>query len=388
MHYRMIPRLGAHASIIGFGGEHMLGRTEADVFRTIDYAIGRGINIFDLFWPQADFRNAISKAFRGRRDSLILQGHIGTVMVGNQYSRSRNVALSRKYFEDFLRRFHTDYVDIGMMHFVDTMADYEEAFESDFIRYVEGLKRDGKVRCIGVSCHTASTAMRMIDTGLIDVLMFSINAAFDVFPKDLTLENAIDNLAFRDVEQYSAVDEDRMKLYRLCEEKGIAITVMKTYGGKLLLFDETSPFGKKLSPAQCIEYALSRPGVVSALIGCKTPEEVDTALHYLDAAPEERDYSQITNSPKYRIHGKCVYCGHCSPCPQGITVADVTKYLDMARDFGEIPATIAGHYWGLSHTAEECISCGQCERRCPFGVKIIDNMKQAKEIFGPHRCTG
>ena len=185
--------------------------------------------------------------------------------------------------------------------------------------------------------------MRMIDTGLIDVLMFSINAAFDVFPKDLTLENAIDNLAFREVEEYCAVDEDRMCLYRLCEEKGIAITVMKTYGGKLLLFDETSPFRAKLTPSQCISYALFHPGVVSTLFGCKTPEEVDSALAYLDATPEERDYSQITRSSRYKIHQKCVYCGHCSPCPKGITVADVTKYLDMVRDFGEIPATIAGH---------------------------------------------
>ena len=94
MRYRMIPRLGKQASVIGLGGEHMLGRTEQEVFRTIDHAIGGGINIFDLFWPQADFRDAISKAFCGRRDNLILQGHVGTVMVGDQYSRSRNVELS------------------------------------------------------------------------------------------------------------------------------------------------------------------------------------------------------------------------------------------------------------------------------------------------------
>lgn len=143
MQYCNIPRLGRNASIIGFGGEHMLGRTEQEVDRTIKYAIGKEINIYDLFWPQPEFRGAVSKAISGHRDELILQEHVGTVMIGDQYSRYRNVKLSRKYFEDFLRRFHTDYVDIGMMHFVDTAKDYEDAFETEFIHHVESLKHDG-----------------------------------------------------------------------------------------------------------------------------------------------------------------------------------------------------------------------------------------------------
>ena len=143
MQYCNIPRLGSNASIIGFGGEHMLGRTEQEVDRTIKYAIGKEINIYDLFWPQPEFRGAVSKAISGHRDELILQEHVGTVMIGDQYSRYRNVELSRKYFEDFLRRFHTDYVDIGMMHFVDTAKDYEDAFETEFIHHVESLKHDG-----------------------------------------------------------------------------------------------------------------------------------------------------------------------------------------------------------------------------------------------------
>lgn len=49
MQYCNIPRLGRNASIIGFGGEHMLGRTEQEVDRTIKYAIGKEINIYDLF---------------------------------------------------------------------------------------------------------------------------------------------------------------------------------------------------------------------------------------------------------------------------------------------------------------------------------------------------
>ena len=77
-----------------------------------------------------------------------------------------------------------------------------------------------------------------------------------------------------------------------------------------------------------------------------------------------------------------MYCGHCAPCPKGIDVATVTKYRNLARAQGEVPETVRGHYDALAHTAGECIACGACEKRCPFGVGVIENMKDAARIFG------
>ena len=61
-------------------------------------------------------------------------------------------------------------------------------------------------------------------------------------------------------------------LYGACEENGVSITVMKTLGAGQLLNEKSSPFGKALTVPQCIHYALSQPGVSSALIGCSTVE--------------------------------------------------------------------------------------------------------------------
>ncbi|MFR8516455.1 MAG: 4Fe-4S binding protein [Emergencia timonensis] len=36
----------------------------------------------------------------------------------------------------------------------------------------------------------------------------------------------------------------------------------------------------------------------------------------------------------------------------------------------------------MEQVASECTGCGACEKRCPFGVKIIDNMKEAVTVFG------
>lgn len=47
-----------------------------------------------------------------------------------------------------------------------------------------------------------------------------------------------------------------------------------------------------------------------------------------------------------------------------------------------VPETVREHYKLLTHHAGECIQCGACETRCPFGVGIRENMKKAAAIFG------
>ena len=77
-----------------------------------------------------------------------------------------------------------------------------------------------------------------------------------------------------------------------------------------------------------------------------------------------------------------MYCGHCAPCVKGISVADVTKFLNLCRAQNEVPETVREHYASLKAHAGDCIDCGACEKRCPFKVKIRANMHAAKETFG------
>ena len=77
-----------------------------------------------------------------------------------------------------------------------------------------------------------------------------------------------------------------------------------------------------------------------------------------------------------------MYCGHCAPCPKGIDVASVTKFLNLAKAQGGVPETVREHYAVLEHTASECVGCKSCEKRCPFEVPIVENMKEAARVFG------
>jgi predicted aldo/keto reductase-like oxidoreductase len=96
----------------------------------------------------------------------------------------------------------------------------------------------------------------------------------------------------------------------------------------------------------------------------------------------ERDYTSVLSTLRNDFRGNCVYCSHCQPCPANIDIAAVNKYLDIARlDEEHIPSSIRSHYAGLAYGGGACIACGSCERRCPFGVPIIENMAFAARIF-------
>jgi predicted aldo/keto reductase-like oxidoreductase len=179
------------------------------------------------------------------------------------------------------------------------------------------------------------------------------------------------------------MDPVRAQFYQLCEQKGVSLSVMKTLGAGKLLTNELSPFKKAMTVGQCVHYALTRPAVVSSMLGCKSRSEVLDAVKYLSMTDEERDYSDVIKTRQGDFKGSCVYCNHCLPCPSNINIADVNKYLDIAKlNENAIPPSIVQHYTSMDHCASECISCGSCEERCPFSVPIIKNMEKAASLFG------
>ena len=381
MIYRPIGNTGMSASIIGLGAEHLDNKPYKTVEPVIHAALEQGINIIDVFMPGEPVRQNIGKALAGRRDKVLIQGHICATDINEQYDISRDRKTIEKYFENLLRCLNTDYIDFGMLFFIDSEKNFADVFNGDALPYALELKKKGHIRALGASSHNPVIARKIVETGLIDLLMFSINPAFDMAGENTYVIDYMDKDKPFDYEK--ALDPVRAALYRLCEQRGVAITVMKTLGAGKLLSPQFTPFAKPLTVTQCIHYALSRPAVVSVLIGCSTPEQVEEAVSYLDAGEEERDYSALIQEYQGNMKGSCVYCNHCLPCPSEINIANVNKYLDIAvLDENKISPSVSGHYRALEHRASECISCGSCEERCPFSVPVIQNMKKAVTLFG------
>ncbi len=380
MQYREIGKTGKRASVIGLGCEHLDGKPYAQVKETVDAALHQGINILDVFMPGKEVRENIARALGDRRRDVLIQGHIGSTDIRQQYDISRDLPTVRKYFEELLRLFG-GYIDFGMMFFIDSEDDYKNVFDTGFADYVQTLKQQGDIGHIGFSSHNPDMAMRAIRTGLPEMLMFSVNLAFDLYPAETYVLGELHGKL--NAEAFRGLDPKRAALYTFCQQQGLGITVMKTLGAGKLISPDYTPFSKPMTVVQCIHYALTRPAVSGVLLGCQTAAEVEDAVRYLDMSDIERDWAPLLGTLRNDFKGNCVYCGHCQPCPKDIDIAAVNKYLDIARlDEAHVPPSVRSHYAALAHKGEDCIGCGSCESRCPFGVQVIRNMADAARIFG------
>ena len=379
MKYRKLGTTGLEVSEIGLGAEWLERHNEKEVKEIIDCCESYGINILDCWMSEPNVRTNIGKAIRGKRERWIIQGHIGSTWQNGQYVRTRDLAKVEEAFSDLLTRLGTDYIDLGMIHFVDEETEFHKIMEGEFLDYVKEKKKQGIIHHIGMSTHNPKVAKLAALSGVVEMILFSINPAFDLLPASEDL-----NTYFADsyAEDLNGIDPERAELYQVCEQHGSGITVMKGYAGGRLFSPQTSPFGVALTPVQCIHYALTRPGVASILAGYDSTEHVAQAVAYETATSKEKDYASVlAHAPHHAYTGQCTYCGHCAPCPAGIDVAMVNKLYDLATMQEEVPSTIKAHYESLSAGAKDCIACGGCEVRCPFDVPVVERMKRATVLF-------
>ena len=379
MNYRTLGRTGLKVSEIAMGCEGLVGKSYEQVREFADRMEASGVNCIDLYTPNPEVRANLGRALEGRRDRFILQSHLCSIWENGQYLRTRDIGKVKQGFADMLRLLNTDHIEIGMIHYSDALSDWQEIAGGPIMAYAQELKAAGKIGCIGLSSHNPEVGQAAVDSGLIDVLMFSVNPCYDLQPAGEDVEQLWAESAYE--KPLVNMDPQRQALYENCQRRGVGITVMKAFGGGDLLSPH-SPAGVALTPFQCLHYALTRPGVACVMAGARTLEELDRCIAYEDAPDSQRDYAAaFAAMPKISWKGCCMYCGHCAPCPQGIDVASVTRFLNLAKAQGQVPETAREHYAVLPHHAGECIACGACEKRCPFSVSIIQNMKQAAEIF-------
>lgn len=381
MNYRELGTTGLRVSEIAMGCEGFAEDECRNTGRMFDAAEGLGINYFDLYTSSPQVRASVGQALKGRREKFIIQSHICSVWQDGQYKRTRKIEDVKAGMEEMLSLLQTSYIDIGMIHYCDSLEDWKEIVEGPVLAYARELKEAGTIGHIGLSSHNPQVALEAVRSGHIQVLMFSVNPCYDLQP------------AREDVEElwkpanYTAplvnMDPERQELYETCQRMGVGITVMKAFGGGDLLDAKLSPAGKALTVNQCLHYALTRPAVATVLAGARSVEQLEQSAAYEEAPEDEKDYAlAFASFPNISWEGHCMYCSHCAPCPRYIDVASVTKFLNLARAQGSVPETVREHYEVLSHHAGECIRCGACETRCPFHVPVMENMKLAKEVFG------
>jgi predicted aldo/keto reductase-like oxidoreductase len=244
----MLGRTGIRVSAIGIGGEGFENKSYEDCEAMIDHAIKEGINFIDIYNSNPEVRTNVGKALRKYpRNSFVIQGHLCSAWDSGQYRRTRNLNEVVDSYQDFLTRMQLDYVDVGMIHYVDDQKDFDHIFNGEIINYAKKLKEKGVIKSLGISTHNTDIAFRAVETGIIDVILFSINAAYDMLPATEDVYELFEESTFKN-RTYKGIDPKRDTLYQTCENMGVALTVMKGYAAGALLSDKESPFARALTP--------------------------------------------------------------------------------------------------------------------------------------------
>ena len=157
---------------------------------------------------------------------------------------------------------------------------------------------EGVIRHLGFSTHTPAVANRLLDTGRMEMMMYSLNPAYDLEKGD---ELGIGSTT------------ERAALLRRCEAEGIGISVMKPFHGGQLLSAKTSPFRQALTKNQCLQYALDRPAVLSAVPGVRSLSDLHELLAFPQTTREQNDYSIIGQFTPAAAVGNCVSAITVSP---------------------------------------------------------------------------
>lgn len=364
MDYRILPHGGDKISVIGLGSAGLHSASDAEVERTIDEAVEAGINHFDFIPSEAKPLAAMGRALHRHRANVHIQVHIGAMYGSGAYAWTTEAAPAIAEFEQRLATIGTDYADFGFIHCIDENADLDRVMNGGIWDYAQARKADGTIRHLAFSTHNPHIARRLLATDAFDLAMFSLNPMYD----------------YTDESEYGRGEAaDRMALLREFEHAGVGVSVMKPFAGGQLLDASQSPFGQALTRTQCIQYALDKPGVVTVLPGVHGVDDLHDLLSYFNAAPEERDYSMLADMAPQSREARCVYCNHCQPCPAGLQIGLINKYYDLARVGDDLAVE---HYRNLAHHASECVSCGHCDRCCPFGVEQSARMREIAAYFG------
>lgn len=362
MEYRKLPHGNEQISVIGLGSSAIGNAEEPEIEETLTAAVDAGINYFDLASASARPFAPYGRVFKGCRNHVYLQIHFGANYETGEYGWTTNLDTVKRSVEWQLQQLQTDYIDFGFIHCIDSVDDLEKYVSGGILDYLKHMKATGVVRHIGLSSHTPSVTNRILDMGLVDMLMFSINPGYDYSQGEFAFGSAA----------------ERMALYRRCEADGVGISVMKPFSAGQLLDAKVSPFKQALTRYQCLQYALDKPGVLTTLPGVRGIDDLNDILGFCNASAQERDYSVIGTFAPREVEGVCVYCNHCQPCPMHLDVGLINKYYDLAR-VGD--ALAADHYAKLAVKASCCIACGHCNRRCPFHVDQVTRMAEIANYF-------
>jgi predicted aldo/keto reductase-like oxidoreductase len=349
--YRRLGRTDFRVSDISLGSGRIKPEGGEAVARL---AIERGVNYFDTSpdYSEAGSEMTLGKALKGQRDEMFLATKFCTPQ--GDLPAGSPVSMYMEMVENSLKRLQTDYVDLVHIHACNTV---ERLMDPNAHEAFDRLKKQGKVRFLGVSSHTPNlelVANTALDSDRFDVLMLAYHHG--AWPQ---LSQIIDRAARQDV----------------------GVVAMKTLKGAhhrgLLDFrDESDSYTQA-----AFKWVLNNPSVSCLVVSFFELGQVDEYLHASGKRPSAEDYAALHKYDELVAGVHCwQHCGAClDSCPEQLAIDDVLRYRMYFEDYGDEKEAMR-LYARLDRQADVCVGCSApCTGSCPHGVPIQER------ITGAHR---
>ena len=368
MTYRRLGRTDLMISEISLGGSPP---PSEPVFRK---AIDMGVNYIDTSssYSNGNSERLIGRVIKGRRDSF----HVATKFHFYGGWRDTRDALIREA-EGSMKRLQTDYLDILLIH---NLSDARVAEHEEVLAAFEQLKKAGKIRYTGVSCHRNPVEVLppVVGSGWYDMVTVAYNPYSGTEWEEGKGAEGSPNA------------DGIANVLALAREKDVGVVAMKTMaGGQRRNLPAVQSEGVSLPRAK-LQWVL-RNEAVSAVI--TEMDTFDILMENLSASGKTltiEENSSLTRYVEATGRDVCRMCGRCSPgCPSGIPIPDILRCLQYYRDHGK-RSLARSTYRAIPEpvTVRGCTRCGQCGRACPFGVRVLPLLRQADRILSRNASGG
>ncbi len=323
----------------GFGALPIQRISEGEAVYLLKKAYENGITFFDTARWYTDSEHKVGMAFAGMRDKIFIATKTGAMNAEDFW----------KDLETSLKNLQTDYIDLYQFHnpaFVPKPGDesglYDAALEA---------KAQGKIRHIGITNHRLTVAHEAIESGFYETLQFPFC--------------------------YLATEKD-IELVDKCKEADMGFIAMKALSGGLINNSAAA-------------YAfLAQYDNVLPIWGVQRETELDEFLSYIEAPPVmTEELSEVIRHDREELLGDfCRGCGYCMPCPAGIEINTCARMSLLLRR-----SPSAGHLspegQEKMRKIEDCLHCGQCKRKCPYGLDtpalLQKNLEDYKKVLAGER---
>ncbi len=324
---RKLGKTGLVVNELGFGGIPIQRIDQKTVCEMIDKMVELKINFIDTARGYTISESLLGNALVGKRDKFIIATK----------SMSRTYEGMKEDIKNSLKNLQTGYIDIYQLHNVSLGENYSGALKA-----LEEAKNEGIIGHIGITTHSLEMAQKIVE------------------------ENTFETLQF----PYNIVEVQGEALFEKAKENNIGVIIMKPLAS-----------GAITNAKLAIKYILNNENISVVIPGMESISQVIENVSVIDSEISCSEWDEIDGIKNELSGDFCRRCGYCMPCTVGINIP-FNFLVEGYYTRYNLKEWAVSRYQTMKVKPDSCIECGECERKCPYNLQIINKLKNVVSIFG------